>query len=55
MVDYLMCKESSAVSRVSGPLKAGFPLLRHTSKVVSVVAGSLKAEFPPLRPPDRDY
>jgi hypothetical protein len=25
-----LCKESSAVSRVSGPLKAGFPLLRHT-------------------------
>jgi hypothetical protein len=26
----ILCKESSAISRVSGPLKAGFPLLRHT-------------------------
>jgi hypothetical protein len=25
-----LCKESSVVSRVSGPLKARFPLLRHT-------------------------
>jgi hypothetical protein len=26
LIDFL-CKESSVVSRVSGPLKAGFPLL----------------------------
>jgi hypothetical protein len=29
-VIFFLCKESSVVSRVSGPLKAGFPLLRHT-------------------------
>ena len=27
--DFFVCKEYSVVSRVSGPLKAGFPLLRH--------------------------
>ena len=43
-VIFVSCKESSAVSRVSGPLKAGFPLLWHTWQRLLVSAWAVGQE-----------